>query len=65
MKATRGWMFALAMLAACSDEVTGPEGKLPDGALSAIPPTNNTACNKFWATGVNGNWTDVPTPGRP
>ena len=58
MKATRGWILALAMLAACSEQVTGPRGPLPDRALAAIPPTNNTACNKFWASGVSGMWTN-------
>jgi hypothetical protein len=58
MKATRGWTLALLILAACTGEITGPSGKMPDRALAAIPPTNNTACNKFWVGTTNGNWTD-------
>jgi hypothetical protein len=58
MKATRGWTLALLMLAACSDTLTGPGGKLPHRPLAAIPPTNNTVCNKFWVGATNGNWTD-------
>ena len=65
MKTPRFWILGITLtVAACSDadDALGP--RLMGDAVAAIPPTNNTACNKFWATAVSGNWTD-PTKWNP
>ena len=60
MKMQRTLILGFVLLTwACRDatnDVLGP--RLMGDAVATIPPTDNTACNKFWASGVSGLWTN-------